>query len=76
MLQVPVALGGLQQRLGDRQAGVVHHEVDAAERQRRLADRGGDGRRVGDVDGHRDGDVRAPGRRDSDQVVVGPGHEA
>ena len=32
MLAVPVGLGRLQQRLGDGQAGVVDHEVEAAER--------------------------------------------
>ena len=38
VLQVPVLLGGLQQRLGDRQAGVVDHQVDA--RRRRAPRRG------------------------------------
>ena len=31
VLEVPVARGRLEQRLGDRQAGVVDDEVDAAE---------------------------------------------
>ena len=37
VLQVPVALGGLQQRLGDRQPGVVDDQVDAAEGQHAAA---------------------------------------
>ncbi len=58
VLQVPVALGGLEQRLGDRQPGVVDDEVDAAERQRRRRERRGDllGRR--DIHRHGDGAVR------------------
>ena len=35
VLQVPVLDGGLQQRLGQRQAGVVDHQVHPAERQAR-----------------------------------------
>jgi hypothetical protein len=59
VLQVPVALGGLQQRLGDGQASVVDHQVDPAKGQRRLLERRGHLGFVGDVDGHRHGDVGA-----------------
>ncbi len=62
VLQVPVLLGRLQQRLADREAGVVHHEVDPAERQRRRVHGGLHGVRVGDVGDHRD---RAVGRADA-----------
>ena len=31
MLQVPVGDGGIQQGLGQRQAGIIDHNVDAAE---------------------------------------------
>ena len=57
VLEVPVVLGRLEQRLGDRQAGVVDDEVDAAERQHRLGERGADLLGIGDVDGDRHGDV-------------------
>ena len=46
-------LGRLEQRLGDRQPGVVDDEVDAAERQHGLGEGGGDLLGVGDVDGDR-----------------------
>ena len=39
VLQVPVRLGGLQQRLGERQARIVHDEVEAAEGEHRVVDR-------------------------------------
>ena len=52
-------LGGLEQRLGDRQAGVVDDEVDPAERQSRGVDRGLHGVGVGDVGHDRDRPVRA-----------------
>ena len=52
-------LGRLQQRLGDRQPGVVDDEVDAAEGEQRGVDRGPHGVGVGDVDGDADGDVGA-----------------
>ena len=40
VLEVPVGLGGLEQRLGERQAGVVDDEVDAAEGEHGRVDRG------------------------------------
>ena len=68
VLQVPVGDGGLQQRLGDRQPGVVDHQVDPAERQHGRVERGGDRVLVGHVGAHPDGDVgvarsRRPRRR-------------
>ena len=60
VLEVPVVDGRLEQRLRDRQPGVVDDDVDAAEREharRRTAAR--DLRLVGDVAGDADGDVRA-----------------
>ena len=58
VLQVPVLLGGLQQRLRERQPGVVDDEVDAAEREQRRVDRGLHAIGVGDVRGDADGDIR------------------
>ncbi len=40
VLQVPVGFGGVEQRLGDRQAGVVHDEVEPAEGEQRGVDGG------------------------------------
>ena len=40
VLQVPVGHGGLQQRLGDRQPGVVDDQVDPAEREHGRVERG------------------------------------
>ena len=57
MLQVPVRLGGLQQRLRQRQAGVVDDEVDPAEGEHRGVDRGLHGGLVGDVGRDADRDV-------------------
>src|SRR5699024_6264215 len=48
VLGVPVGGGGLQQRLGQRQAGVVHHQVHPAEGQCGGVDQGGDLVFVGD----------------------------
>ena len=78
VLEVPVRDGGLGQRLGDRQPGVVHHQVHPAEGQRRR----GHGRRdlvlVGHVGGERDGHVRAAdvggGRGGVPGVPVGDDH--
>ena len=58
MLQVPVVDGGLQQRLGQRQPGVVDHQVHPAERQHARGQRLLHGGLVGDVDLDRDGLVR------------------
>ena len=59
MLQVPVLLGGLEQRLRQRQPGVVDDEVDAAEREHGRVDRGLHAVGVGDVRGDADRDIRA-----------------
>ena len=59
VLHVPVRHRRVQQRLGDGQAGVVHDEVDATERERRGPDRRRHGRLVGHVDGDRDGGIRS-----------------
>jgi hypothetical protein len=57
VLEVPVLFGGFQQRLGDGQAGVVDHQVQAAEREHGFLDCSGDLRFVGHVDLDADGDV-------------------
>ena len=49
VLQVPVGLGRVQQRLGDRQAGVVDDEIEPAEGEQRGIDGGTDLLRVADV---------------------------
>jgi hypothetical protein len=58
VLHVPVGDGGLEQRLRDREARVVHDEVDAAEGQDGRPDRRRDLCLVGDVRADTDGDVR------------------
>ena len=50
VLQVPVRVGGLEQRLRQRQAGVVDDQVDAAEGEHGRVDRGLHRGLVGDVD--------------------------
>jgi hypothetical protein len=50
VLAIPLRLGGLEQRLGDGQPGVVDHQVDPAEGEHRPVDGLGDQPRVGHVD--------------------------
>ena len=57
MLQVPVVLGGVEQRLGDRQAGVVDDEIHTTEGQHCRRERGRDLTFIGDVDRHCDSDI-------------------
>ena len=54
VLEVPVADVRLEQRLRDRQTGVVDDDVDAAEGEQRRLEGGGDLRLVGDVAGDAD----------------------
>ena len=58
VLDVPVLLRGLQQRLGDGEPGVVDHQVQPAEGQHRGVHRCGDLGLVGDIGLDPDGDVR------------------
>ena len=57
VLQVPILLGGLEQRLRQRQARVVDDEVDTAERQHRLVERRLNRGLIGDVRRDADGDI-------------------
>ena len=59
VLDVPVSLRGVEQRLGDREACVVDDQVDAAEGEERRVDGRLHGGRVGDVARDADGDVGA-----------------
>ena len=58
VLEVPVLLGGLEQRLRERDSGVVDDDVDAAEGEHRLPDGRRDLLGRGDVHGHADRDIR------------------
>ena len=57
VLQVPVSDRGVEQRLGQRQASIVDHNVDAAEREQRGVDSCLYGGFIGDVGGDADRDV-------------------
>ncbi len=59
VLQVPVLLGGFQERLGDGEPGVVDHQVQSAEGQDGFLDGRGDLGFVGDVGLDADRDVGA-----------------
>ena len=78
VLDVPVALGGLQQRLGDGQAGVVHDEIETAEGQQCDVDRGTNCFGAGDIGSNAHCDVRAADllrhRRSSLGVAVDHDH--
>ena len=60
MLEVPVGDGGLEQGLGQREAGVVDDQVHPAEGEHGRVDHGLDGGLVGHVDLDADRDVAVP----------------
>ena len=76
VLEVPVRFGRLQQGLGDREAGAVHQQIDAAEGEERGVHGGAGVGLSGDVDGdarwrRRRSPMSAATRRRLLQIEVG-----